>query len=198
MAVELAGVALDKLTRVEVLERARFARHSVPGLSGDLAQDLGRPSVVVRFQGILYGPGAADKLREMRAPYLERRPVDFLAEAAGQGYFAQVVIDTMRVAQRAGYPGEFEYACEVHEYVPPPPPSETSLLGDLDTSILAEAMGAMDDIQNALAQVAELASLLSGAAAFGDPTSRLPAMLGTFTDAASGAPATLGAIADLL
>ena len=198
MAVELAGIALDKLVRVEVVERARFARHSVPGLAGELAQDLGRPGVVVRFQGILYGPDAADKLGELRAPYLAREPVDFICEAVGQGYFTQVVIEGLRVAQRAGYLDQFDYACEVSEYVPPPPPATANPLGDLDAGILDEAIASMDDIQNALAQVSDLVGLLAGAASYGDPTTRLPDMLSSFTDVAGGATTAVGAVADLL
>lgn len=198
MALELAGIVLDKLIRVEVLERARIVRHAVPGLSGELAQDMGRPSVTVRFQGILYGPDAVDRLQAIRDPYLAREPVDFLAEVSGQGYFSQVLIDSLRVAQRAGYPDEFAYACEVTEYVPPPPPATANPLGDLDAGILGEAMAAMDDIQNAIAQVSELTSLLAGAASYGDPTSRLPEMLTSFTGAADGAAGTLRTLADLL
>ena len=84
------------------------------------------------------------------------------------------------------------------EYVPPPPPPVTSPLGDLDAGILSEAASLMDDAQNALAQVAGLASLLSGAADFGNPTTRLPAMLDSFKGAAGGAPSTLSGIEKLL
>ncbi len=198
MALELGGISLEKLTRVEVRERARFARHGIPGMSGELSQDLGRPGVAVAFQGIFHGSDAADKLKELRDKYLAREPVDFLCEAVGQGYFTQVVIDALQVAQRAGYPDQFDYACEVVEYVPPPPPATANPLGDLDAGILDEATGMMDDIQDALGAVADLANLLAGAADFANPTTRLPGMLDTFTDAAGGSASSLGAIADLL
>jgi hypothetical protein len=198
MALELAGITLDKLVRVELKERARFVRHAVPGLSGELAQDLGRPSVVVRFQGIFHGAGAADQLKGLRDPYLARTPVDFICEAAGQGYFTQVVIDTLRVAQRAGYLDQFDYLCEVSEYVPPPPPASPNPLAGLDAGILDEAIAAMDDIQNAIAQVSELVGLLAGAASFGDPTTRLPGMLTTFTDAAGGGAGSVNAVGELI
>src|SRR4051812_34019453 len=122
MAVELAGTAMEQLTRVEVRERARFARHDVPGGSGELAQDLGRPSVVVAFEGIMLGAEAADRLKDLRDKYLAREPVDFLCEAVGQGYFTQVLIERLHVLQRAGFVDQFDYLCEVVEYVPPPPP----------------------------------------------------------------------------
>jgi hypothetical protein len=71
-------------------------------------------------------------------------------------------------------------------------------LGDLDAGIVSEAASLMDDAQNALAQVAGLASLLSGAADFGNPTTRLPSMLNQFTGAVGGAPSTLAGIGALL
>jgi len=198
MALELAGISLEKLVRVEVRERARFARHEVPGLSGDLMQDLGRPSVEVAFQGIFYGADAAEKLKELRDDDRAREPVDFICEAVGEGYFTQVVIRSLHVLQRAGLPDQFDYVCEVSEYVPPPPPASADPLGGLDTDLAGEAAGLMDSVQDALGQVSQLAGLLSGASDFGNPTTRLPSMLTTFTETAGGASGTLSTIADLL
>jgi len=68
----------------------------------------------------------------------------------------------------------------------------------IEASILDEAAGLMDDIQDGLAQVAGLANLLSGAADFGNPTTRLPSMLTSFTDAAGGASGAVSGIGSLL
>lgn len=198
MALELAGIPLDKLLKVEVREKARFARHAVPGLSGELTQNLGRPSVAVAFQGIFLGADAADKLKQLREKYLAREPVDFLCEAVGEGYFTQVVIEGLQVVQRAGLVDQFDYACEVAEYVPPPPPAVSNPLADIDTRIRDEATGMMDGIQNAIGQAADLANLLAGATDYGNPTTRLPGMLTSFTEAAGGATTTLRSIAELL
>lgn len=189
---------MDKLVSIEASEAARFVRHAVPGLDGDYAQALGRPSVCIRLRGIFYGDDASDRLKELRGHLLDREPVDFLCELTGQGYFSQVLVDHLEVAQRAGRPDEFDYECVVTEYVPPPPPPATSGLGDLDAGILDEAASLMDEAQDALSQVAGLASLLSGAANFGNPTTRLPSMLDSFKGAAGGAASTLGAIGELL
>lgn len=198
MALELAGISLEKLTRVEVRERARFARHAVPGLSGDLIQDMGRPSVEVAFQGIFYGADAQDRLKELRDKYLAREPVDFICEVIGEGYFSQVVIDSLHVAQRAGYADQFDFACEVSEYVPPPPSAVVDPLGGLDADLLGEAAAFMDGVQDALAAVSDLANLLGSVPSFGDPTTRLPGMLDSFTGAAGGGTSALTTIAGLL
>ncbi len=198
MPLEIAGVTLDKLTSLEASEVARFVRHAVPGMDGELAQDIGRPSVRIRVCGIFYGDDASDRLKELRGHLLDRTPVDFVCELTGQGYFSQVLVDHLEVAQRAGRPDEFDYECVVTEYVPPPPPPASNPLGDLDAGLLDEAASMMDDVQNALSEVAGLADLLSGAGDFGNPTTRLPAMLDAFTGAAGGASSTLGGIGDLL
>lgn len=198
MALEIAGVVLQKLVSIEASETARFVRHAVPGLNGDYVQDLGRPSVRIRVCGIFYGDQASEDLGKLRGHLLGRTPVDFLCELTGQGYFTQVVVDDLKVAERAGQPDEFDFECVVTEYVPPPPPPAISPLGALDSGILQEAASLMDGVQDALSQVAGLAGLLSGAPGFGNPTTRLPSMLKSFTGATDGASSTLAGIGSLL
>jgi DNA circularisation protein len=198
MSLEIAGVVLDKLVSIEVTEGARFVRHAVPGQEGDYAQALGRPSVQIRVCGIFYGDTATDDLQTLRNHLLARDPVDFLCEITGQGYFSQVLLDRIDVGQRAGYPGEFDFECALTEFVPPPPPPAADPFGDIDAGLLDEAASLMDDVQNALSEVAALGDLLSGAADFGNPTTRLPGMLDAFSGATSGGAGTLSAIGDLL
>ncbi len=117
MAVELAGIVLERLTHVTIGERARIVHHDVPGLSGEFAQTLGRRAVEVSLRGIFYGPAAVDDLNTLRAAYLEHAPVDFFTESVGEGYFTQVLISRLEISQRAGYLDQFDFACDVVEYV---------------------------------------------------------------------------------
>lgn len=198
MSLEIAGVVLDRLTAVDVQEGARFVRHAVPGLDGELAQALGRPSVRIQVQGICYGPTAADDLATLRGHLLGREPVDFLCEVTGQGYFSQVLVDALQVAQRAGRPDEFDFACALVEYVPPPPPPAADPFGAIDTSLIGEAVGLVDDMQAALGALQDLAGLLGAAGSFGDPTTRLPGMLDAVGEAGAGGAQVLATIRELL
>lgn len=198
MALEIAGVALEKLVSIEATEVARFARHAVPGMDGELSQEMGRPSVRIAVRGIFYGADAFAQLETLRGNLLDRTPVDFVCELTGSGYVAQVVVDRFDVAQRAGYPDEFEYTCVVTEYVPPPPPPTSSLLDDLDLSIIDEAASMLDDFQNALAELESLTSLLSGASDFANPVTRLPAMLESFSSVAGGGSSVVSGIEEQL
>ena len=198
MAVRVGNIELEKLTRVAVRERARIVHHDVPGLEGELAQTLGRSSVEVVLDGIFYGAEAMDKLSALRALHLEFKPVDFFADAIGEGYFTQVLISRLDLTQRAGELDQFNFTCEVVEYVEPPEPAVTGGLPGLDTGLLDEAAGFMDDVQNAIEQVSQLADLIANVPSFGDPTGQLPQMTGDFTSGVADAPQTLSDLRDLL
>lgn len=198
MSVELGPVILEHLTRVEVSEAARMVRHAVPGMAGDLSQVLGRPSVTIRIHGIFYGAGAAGDLGALRAAYLEGKPVDFFAEAVGEGYFAQVLIAQLQVVQRAGFLDQFDYVCDVVEFVEPPAPAFADPFGVLDAELADEATTFMDDVQNSLEEVSGLVELIANLPSFGDPTRRLPQLLESYTDLTKGGVSVLAAIRDSL
>ena len=184
MTIELGTLSLDRLTRIAVVEQARLVRHGVPGLAGDLVQWLGRPSVQVHLEGVFFGADAATRLKALRQLHWDGAPVDFYAEAVGEGYFAQVVIGGLQVQQQAGAGDEYRYDCTLLEYVEPPAPVSADLLGGLDAGLLDEAGAFLDDVQNAVAAVADLTSLVAGMPSFGDPTARLREMPGGFNHAA--------------
>jgi hypothetical protein len=201
--VELAGATLAHLTHVATLEQARVARHAVPGMAGDLAQTLGRPSVVVELAGILYGPSAPGDLDRLRGAQLAGQPVDFFVQAVDVSeltqslYFSQVLVTELEVVQRAGYPDQFDYRCRVVEYVVPPEPTVADPLAALDEELVAEASSFVDDAQNALEQVSQLTDLLTGAPSFADPTRELPRMVQAFQPVAAGGVPILTGIRDL-
>jgi hypothetical protein len=186
MAIELGDISLEKITRVSVHEQGRIVRHQVPGLAGNFAQVLGRPSVEVCLEGVFFGSTAADDLGSLRGLYLAGDPVDFFADAVGDGYFAQVLVAGLDVEQRAGEPDQFSYTCRLIEYVEPPEPALIDPLSAIDTSLLEEAASFMDDVQNAIEQVSQLADLLANFPSFGDPTGRLGELPNAFTGLASG------------
>lgn len=197
MAVELAGITLEHLTALTVAERPRLARHSVPGMQGDLAQSLGRASVEVTFQGIFYGPTAADDLTALRRAVADQGPVDFFTEATGEGYFSQVLLTDLTVSQRAGELDQFDYACTVREYVEPPAPPAAASLADIDAGLLDEAAAFMDDVQGAIDAVAQIADMIASIPSFGDPTERLGELDDVYAGLVGGEGGLIGALTRL-
>ena len=62
-------------------------------------------------------------LGNLRSAYLACVPVDFITGAVRERYVAQVLIMRLQLAQRATYADQFDFACEVIEYVKLPEPA---------------------------------------------------------------------------
>lgn len=185
MAVQLGSVTLDHLTGADVRDRARIVRHSVPAMAGDLVQQLGRSGVDIELTGSFFGPDAVHHLAAIRAAFRGNAPVDLLADAAGDGYVATVVLAGLDVRQRPGDVDRFDYRIELVEYVKPPVAPVLGPLPAVDSGLAAEAAGYLDDVQDGLAQVSAVLSL-TRIAGFGNPTTKAPKMLQDYQDAGGG------------
>lgn len=172
MAIEIAGIALHKIHKIKTLEQADFVHHRIPGLEGNVVQNMGRNSVRIQVEGIFYGAQLKEDLEALRKIYKEKEAVDFLAEIVGQAYFSQVILDRFEVWQLAGDPDQFGYRLIVAEYVPPPEPETDSGFGldtpEVDAAIELEALDFMEVIQ-----IPDLLAIPD----FGDPTIPLNSVL---------------------
>jgi hypothetical protein len=142
MALELGGIKLSKITGIRTLEQTGFVRYAVPGMEGELTQNLGRPSVRLQIQGIHYGPNAAEGLEELRKMHFNKDPVEFLADVIGRSFFALVVLNRFEVVQEAGAPDQYSFLLEIVEYKEPPKPVLLDIKG-VDVGILGEAQSFM-------------------------------------------------------
>lgn len=185
MPIELGGIILNRIHRMSTSEQTNFVSHRVPGLDGDISQNMGRPSVKISIEGIFYGDGALDDLEQLRGFYKAREPMDFLADLTGEAYFAQVLMERFEVKQETLSPEQFSYHLVIAEYVEPPDPTTYPGLEspDVAEALALEAEGFMD-----LVQLPDLLSVPN----FGDPTEPLQSVLdgikgslGSLTDAAS-------------
>ena len=190
MAIELAGITLEKIHRMETLEKADFASHRIPGLDGNVVQNMGRNSVRLLIEGIFYGEEAAEDLESLRDIYKAKEEVDFLAEIVGQAYFSQVILEQFEVKQAAGDPEQYSYKLILAEFVPPPEPAGLGGLEapEVDTDLELEALDFMDMVQ--------LPDLLS-VPGFGDPTEPLTQMLEGLKGTLSGLTDSANVLGDL-
>lgn len=189
MPIEVAGISLHRVHAVRTREEADFVRHRIPGLDGDIVQDMGRKSVRLRISGMFFGEEALEDLASLRELYQKREPVDFLAELVDQAYFAQVILERLEVQQVAGAPESIAYELDVAEYVEPPEPEFGDLgLPEVDLAIELEALDFMDMIQ--------LPDLLS-VPDFGDPTPPLANILDSVKDSLSGLDDAAASLSDL-
>ena len=147
MAIELGGIKLNRVHRIVTLEQADWVSHRVPGMAGNIVQDLGRDSVRLEISGIFYGDQKAVKdLENLRQLHKKREPVDFLAEIVGQAYFSKVIVEKFEVFQLAQEPEQFSYILAIAEYMDTEQkrPTEGQEVAKVGQSIKLEAKTTMD------------------------------------------------------
>jgi hypothetical protein len=184
---------VPRIEGIATHEARRLAVLPVPGLSGDLHQDLGRGAISVEICGSLYGDEARDAmLTELRTKFLAGDPVDFVADIVGESELEQVLIESFQLEEAAAKADAFSYRIVLREYTEPPePPGLGSDFGlDVDADLGLDVDLGLDllDIPGLLGDVPDMGDLLSPI----EPAAQeLKATL-------SGAAGVLGPLSDLL
>ena len=154
------------IERIASVEQRRLAVLPVPGLSGDLHQDLGRGALAVEISGSLSGHEARDAfLAELRARFLAGEPVDFVADIVAESELEQVLIEELRLEEVAGQADSFRYALVLREYTEPPePPSPGMDFGvelDVELDLLAGLGLDMLDLPAILPGIPQIGDVLA-------------------------------------
>ena len=171
---------VPRIERIETLEERRIARLPVPGLLGDIQQDLGAASLTVEICGSLQGDEARDDfLQSLRESFRAGDPVSFAADITNAAELDQVLIDELLLEEVNDSADGFHYRIVLREYVEPPsPPAPVDDLGadlggdldglaslGLDGLNLPDVLGGLPDISNPVPAVQPaLSAVRSGTA----------------------------------
>lgn len=157
---------VPRIERIASRETRRLTVLPVPGLSGDLHQDLGRGALAVQISGSLYGDESRDDfLKELREKFLAGDPVDFVADIVKESELERVLIEELDL-QEAAEADSFRYRIVLREYTEPPePPQPTSpdFGAGLDTDISLDADLGLNllDLPGIAADVPKIGDILS-------------------------------------
>ncbi len=137
MEIELEGIKLVLVTKTEdptkgavqvrqiktitTADRRILVEHQVPGLEGNLFQNLGRAPVKISFEGSFHGAGVREDLTRIRQKFKEGTACTFNSDITGMSDVTKVLIEEFRVVENAGEPNKYEYALVLREYREPPP-----------------------------------------------------------------------------
>lgn len=190
----LGSWELPCVERVELVESRRLARLGVPGLVGDLHQDLGIQSLTVAVTGSLHGDDRrSTMLSALQEAFLAGEPLPFVADIVESSELEDVVIVSFEVVESRDFGSDTHYRILLRQYVePPPPPSGIPALSE-------DLLGDLADLAGGLLDAMDLPSLLAGIPALADPTEAIrPALesarssVAAVPDALSGLAAALG------
>lgn len=180
-----------KIEALNAVETRRLARLPVPGLSGELQQDMGRGAMGVQITGSLTGDEARDEfLKAVREQFYAGEPVDFVSDILEEAELEQVLIERFDMAQRNDRPGVFSYSIVLREYTEPPEPPDLGFdLGtDLDLGLDIDLGLDLLDLPGLLTDLPEIGPLLEPVAEGSEALS----------GALEGAADALGPLADIL
>ncbi|MDJ0768570.1 MAG: hypothetical protein QNJ12_07230 [Ilumatobacter sp.] len=185
----IADWQVPNLTSVEAVESKRVAVLPVPGLRGDLQQDLGTSSLEVRLIGSLFGDEARDEfLGTVRERFLAGEPVTFVADITTATELEEVLIVGLEVSERAASNGECHYSITLREYVEPPePPLPFDELG-------ADLLPDLSDLAAGLLDGLELPDLLGALPSISDPVAPVMPALDAVAAEVDAVPALLDGV----
>lgn len=184
---------LPAIERVDLVESRRLARLSVPGLDGDLHQDLGSGGLTVAISGSVHTDERRSQvLTQIQEKYLAGEPLPFVADIVESSELEDVVIVGFGVSESADTPDVLRYRIVLRQYVEPPPPSDP--MPELPDDMLDE----LGELADGLLDGLDLPSLLGDIPSLADPTAAIrPAMDGV-RDAVGDVPGMLGGLRDAL
>ena len=125
-------------------------------------------------------------LNAVREKYLAGEPMTFVSDIVTGTDIQYVLLQQLHVQAEASAPDQIDYTLWLTESPPPPPPAD--VLGGIDTSLLDDAAGLLDQAMGALDALEALGSM----PAISDPTGPLAGILGD-TAPAIGQLGSIGA-----
>lgn len=157
---------IPRIENITTHDMRRYAVLPVPGLSGDLHQDMGRGATAVAISGSLYGDEARDGfLKELREKYIAGDPVDFVADIVGESELEQVLIESFQLEESAADADMFFYRIVLREYTEPPAPAtpgaDFGLDVDADLGLDVDLGLDLLDLPGLLGSVPQIGDLLS-------------------------------------
>lgn len=161
----LSDLELPQVQEIATYDRRILAQHEIPGFKGSLLQNMGRQPERILLWGVVIGDESLDFVEKLDKLFRDGESVSFIADIVTDTEIDQVLIEDLQWEELAGKPQRFAYALVLNEYIEPTEPETEVGLGGLespvDTSILEDAAGLVDDVANALGNT-EILDQLAG------------------------------------
>jgi hypothetical protein len=131
--IELDSIPLNKSSVAEIRnvynintsDKRSMVEYDIPGMEGNVFQNLGRSPVMISFDGTLQGKTARSNLEVLRSKFKQGMPLPFNSNISGAADVTKVLIEDLRIEEVAGITERYRYSIVLREYKEPPPEPTT-------------------------------------------------------------------------
>jgi len=135
---------IRSIYNLSISGKRRIVELEIPGLTGNVFQDLGRNPLLISFDGELVGSNTMDTLNDIKSKFELREPVPFSTDIAPINDVTEVVIENLTVHFIGGTPLGSRYSMLLREHKSsstgggggpgetPPPSQEESAKEDIE------------------------------------------------------------------
>jgi hypothetical protein len=113
------------VTNITTTDKRAIVEHEIPGMQGNVFQDMGRDPVRISFDGSFHGKSAKNNLENIRSKFKLGSALPFNSDITGAADVTKVIIEEFRVEETAGIPEMYRYSIVLREYKEPPPEPTT-------------------------------------------------------------------------
>jgi hypothetical protein len=144
-------VQIRQISDIVTSDKRTLVEHQIPGLEGNLFQNLGRAPVKISLRGNFQGEGSKEELTRIRQKFKDGNPCSFNSDVTGISDVTRVLIEELQIYERSGEPNRFEYAIVLREFREPPPepavpPSQDAAAEEWAEDQAGDAMGSINTI----------------------------------------------------
>ena len=161
----LDDLELPLVQELSIFDRRMLAELKPPGMDGSLLQNMGRRPTCILLWGLALGDESRTFMESLDQMFRAGESVPFVADITADTAIETVVIDDVRFQELAGKTDRFAYVLTLREHQVPLEPEDVS---GVDTDLLGEALG----------QIQDLVTGLGAATAFAEGLSRFIPQLG--------------------
>ncbi len=133
MNIELDSIPLNKtgveeirnVHNINTSDKRTMVEYEIPGMEGNVFQNLGRSPVKISFDGTLQGKTARSNLEVLRSKFKQGMPLPFNSDISGAADVTKVLIEDLSIEEVAGITERYRYSIVLKEYKEPPPEPTT-------------------------------------------------------------------------
>ncbi len=112
---------IKNVSNISTSDKRSMVEHEIPGMEGNVFQNLGRSPVTISFDGALQGKTARSNLEFIRSKFKQGIPLPFNSNISGAADVTKVLIEDLRIEEIAGVMDRYRYSIVLREYKEPPP-----------------------------------------------------------------------------